>query len=84
LDGAEARDHFKDILYNRVCFFVSDEHPDVDSVQILSGKFAKEFSELEDALEKKGEGNPLHDLYRRSEESELGQAEKRVRSRLGY
>lgn len=65
-------------------FFVSDEHPDVNSVQILSGKFAKEFSELEDALEKKGEGNPLDDLYRRSEESELGQAEKRVRSRLGY
>lgn len=53
-------------------------------MQILSGKFAEEFSELEDALEKEGEGNPLDDLYRRSEESELGQAEKRVRSRLGY
>lgn len=61
-----------------------EQYRDIDSVQILSGKFAEEFSQLEDALEEEGEGNPLNDLYRRSEESELGQAEKRVRSRLGY
>lgn len=61
-----------------------EQYRDTDSVQILSGKFAEEFSQLEDALEEEGEGNPLNDLYRRSEESELGQAEKRVRSRLGY
>lgn len=66
LDGAAARSHFEDILHN----------------QILSGKFSKEFSKLEDDLEKEGEGNPLNELYRRTEESELAQAEKRVRSRL--
>ncbi|KXN90061.1 RNA-binding protein rsd1 [Leucoagaricus sp. SymC.cos] len=68
LDGAAARSHFEDVLYN----------------QILSGKFSKEFSQLEDDLEKEGEGNPLNELYRRTEESELAQAEKRVRARLAY
>ncbi|KAJ3569768.1 hypothetical protein NP233_g4837 [Leucocoprinus birnbaumii] len=62
LDGAAARSHFKDILYN----------------QILSGKFSKEFSALEDDLEKEGDANPLNELYRRTNESALAQAEKRV------
>ncbi|KAI0076056.1 IlvN-domain-containing protein [Panus rudis PR-1116 ss-1] len=66
LDGTAAREHFKDILYNRV----------------LNGKFAEEFSKIEDALEKEGDENPLEQLYKKSEESELGQAEKRVRERL--
>ncbi|KAG6885568.1 hypothetical protein C0993_012570 [Termitomyces sp. T159_Od127] len=61
LDGEAARKHFKDILYNRV----------------LNGKFCEEFSKIEDDLEKEGPENPLNELYRRSEESELGQAEKR-------
>ncbi|KAG6842235.1 hypothetical protein C0991_000205 [Blastosporella zonata] len=67
LDGASAREHFKQILYN----------------QVLNGKFCEEFSKIEDDLEKEGSENPLNELYRRSEESELGQAEKRVRARLG-
>ncbi|KAG6890438.1 hypothetical protein C0995_008792 [Termitomyces sp. Mi166 len=66
LDGKEAREHFKHILYN----------------QVLNGKFCEEFSKIEDDLEKEGPENPLNELYRKSEESELGQAEKRVRARL--
>lgn len=66
LDGIAAREHFKHILYN----------------QVLNGKFQKEFSKIEDDLEKEGDANPLNILYKRSEESELGQAEKRVRARL--
>ncbi|EJD04103.1 IlvN-domain-containing protein [Fomitiporia mediterranea MF3/22] len=67
LDGTSTREHFENILHN----------------QILSGKFAKEFSKIEDALDKEGSENPLNELYRRAEETELGQAEKRVRARLG-
>ncbi|TDL28640.1 IlvN-domain-containing protein [Rickenella mellea] len=66
IDGTEIRNHFKDILYNRV----------------LNGKFCEEFSKIEEALEKEGEGNPLNQLYTRSEACELAQAEKRVRHRL--
>lgn len=51
--------------------------------RVLNGAFAKEFSKIEDALEKEGPENPLEELYRRSEETELGKAEIRVRSRLG-
>ena len=67
LDGSAARAHFKDILYN----------------QVLNGKFQKEFSQFEDALERTDETNPLTQLYLKSEESELAQGEKRVRARLG-
>ena len=49
---------------------------------MLNGKFQKEFSKIEDDLEKEGDENPLNILYKKSEESELGQAEKRVRARL--
>ena len=66
LDGTATREHFKNILYN----------------QVLNGKFQKEFSQIEDDLEKEGDENPLNILYKKSEESELGQAEKRVRARL--
>lgn len=66
LDGHATRDHFKHILHN----------------QILNGKFCQEFSKIENALEKDGTDNPLHELYRRSEATELVQAEKRVRARL--
>ena len=66
LDGSAIRAHFQDILHN----------------QVLNGKFQKEFSKIEDDLEKEGDANPLNILYKRSEESELGQAEKRVRARL--
>jgi len=66
LDGVATREHFKDILHN----------------QVLNGKFCKEFSKIEADLEKEGPENPLHELYRNSEESELAQAEKRVRARL--
>ncbi|KII93747.1 hypothetical protein PLICRDRAFT_403513 [Plicaturopsis crispa FD-325 SS-3] len=66
LDGVAARAHFKDILYN----------------QVLNGKFCKEFSAIEADLEKEGDANPLNVLYTKSEASELGQAEKRVRARL--
>lgn len=52
------------------------------TVQVLNGKFCKEFTKIEADLEKEGAANPLNELYRRSEESELGQAEKRVRARL--
>ena len=66
LDGSAARAHFKDILYN----------------QVLNGKFCKEFAQIEDALEKDDESNPLNKLYKDAEESDMGQAEKRVRARL--
>jgi len=66
LDGKAAREHFKEILYN----------------QVLNGKFCREFSAIEADLEKDGPDNPLNELYRKSEESELGKAEKRVRARL--
>lgn len=52
------------------------------ALQVLNGKFCKEFSKIEADLEKEGAENPLNELYRKSEESELGQAEKRVRQRL--
>ncbi|KAL0951242.1 hypothetical protein HGRIS_007960 [Hohenbuehelia grisea] len=66
LNGDATREHFKNILYN----------------QVLNGKFCKEFSKIEADLEKDGPENPLNELYRKSEQSELGQAEKRVRERL--
>ena len=66
LDGTAIRAHFKDILYN----------------QVLNGKFCEEFSKIEADLEKEGDENPLEILYQKSEASELGQAEKRVRARL--
>ncbi|EGO00490.1 hypothetical protein SERLA73DRAFT_181112 [Serpula lacrymans var. lacrymans S7.3] len=66
LEGTSTREHFKDILYN----------------QVLNGKFCKAFSLIEEDLEKEGAENPLNELYRRSEETELAQAEKRVRARL--
>ncbi|KAG6814061.1 hypothetical protein H0H92_003108 [Tricholoma furcatifolium] len=66
LDGKQTREHFKHILYN----------------QVLNGKFCEEFSKIEEDLEKEGPENPLNELYRKTEESELGQAEKRVRARL--
>ncbi|THV07747.1 IlvN-domain-containing protein [Dendrothele bispora CBS 962.96] len=66
LDGAEVRSHFKNILYN----------------QVLNGKFCQEFSKIEQDLEKDGPENPLNELYRKAESSEMGQAEKRVRDRL--
>lgn len=66
LDGTAVREHFRNILHN----------------QILNGKFCREFSKIEEDLEKKGDDNPLNVLYAKSETSELGQAEKRVRERL--
>ncbi|PPR05698.1 hypothetical protein CVT26_008939 [Gymnopilus dilepis] len=66
LDGAATRAHFKDVLYN----------------QILNGKFADHLSKLEPDLEKDDLQNPLNQLYAKAEESELVQAEKRVRARL--
>ena len=50
--------------------------------QVLNGKFCEEFSKIEADLEKEGDENPLEILYQKSEASELGQAEKRVRARL--
>ncbi|KAL5535384.1 RSD1 [Sanghuangporus sanghuang] len=61
LDGSTIRKHFENILHN----------------QVLNGSFARDFSKLEDALEKEGPENPLNELYRRAEETELGQAEMR-------
>ncbi|OCH96142.1 IlvN-domain-containing protein [Obba rivulosa] len=66
LDGTPTREHFKNILYN----------------QVLSGKFCKEFSQIEEDLEKEGDANPLNVLYKKSGDMELAQAEKRVRARL--
>ncbi|GBE77988.1 Ketol-acid reductoisomerase, mitochondrial [Sparassis crispa] len=66
LDGVAVREHFKNILHN----------------QVLNGKFCKEFSKIEADLEKDGYDNPLNELYRKTEETELVQAEKRVRARL--
>lgn len=66
LDGAAAREHFKDILHN----------------QVLNGKFCKEFSKIEDELEKEGEANPLNQLYAEHAKTPLVQAENRVRARL--
>ena len=60
------RAHFKEILYN----------------QVLNGKFCKEFSQIEEDLEKEGDANPLNQLYKEHENSELGQAERGVRERL--
>lgn len=50
--------------------------------QVLNGAFCKDFSKIEDALEEEDSSNPLSELYKKAEESELGQAEKRVRARL--
>jgi len=66
LDGTAIREHFKHILHN----------------QVLNGKFCGEFSKIEADLEKEGDENPLNQLYKKSEETELVQAEKRVRARL--
>jgi len=66
LDGSAIRTHFKDILYN----------------QVLNGKFCKEFSAIEEDLEKEGDANPLNRLYTEHNKSELGQAEQGVRARL--
>ncbi|KAF8202916.1 hypothetical protein BJ912DRAFT_942308 [Pholiota molesta] len=66
LDGTAARSHFKDILDN----------------QILNGKFCRNLSSIEAELELVGLQNPLNELYRRAEQTELSQAEKRVRERL--
>lgn len=66
LDGSAIRAHFKEILYN----------------QVLNGKFQREFSAIEEDLEKEGEANPLNKLYTEHGKSELGEAEKRVRARL--
>ncbi|TCD62214.1 hypothetical protein EIP91_007219 [Steccherinum ochraceum] len=65
LDGSAIRKHFQDILHN----------------QVLNGKFCKEFSKIEEDLEKDGDANPLNVLYKKHGETELGQAEDRVRSR---
>lgn len=66
LDGTALRSHFKDILNN----------------QVLNGKFCKEFSAIEEDLEKEGDANPLNRLYAEHAKSELGEAEQRVRERL--
>jgi hypothetical protein len=66
LDGSAIRSHFKEILYN----------------QVLNGKFCKDFSAIEEDLEKEGDANPLNRLYTEHGKSELGEAEQRVRARL--
>ncbi|KAK7058995.1 hypothetical protein VNI00_001619 [Paramarasmius palmivorus] len=66
LDGKAARKHFQEILQN----------------QILDGTFCKKFSQIEADLEKEGQENPLNVLYSKADETELAQAEKRVRGRL--
>ena len=48
---------------------------------MLNGEFSKRFSQIEMELEKEGPENPLNELYRKTEETELVQAEKRVRAR---
>ncbi|KAH9950384.1 IlvN-domain-containing protein [Amylocystis lapponica] len=50
--------------------------------QVLNGKFCEEFSKIEADLEKEGSANPLNELYRKTNASELVEAEVRVRSRL--
>jgi len=50
--------------------------------QVLNGEFCKKFSRIEKDLEKEGLENPLNELYRKTEETELVQAEKRVRAKL--
>ncbi|OJT04715.1 hypothetical protein TRAPUB_4509 [Trametes pubescens] len=84
LDGSAAREHFKHILNNQVGIraYVDDDLADPRNPQVLNGKFCQEFSKIEDDLEKEGDANPLNVLYTKSEASELGQAEKRVRARL--
>ncbi|KAI0068232.1 IlvN-domain-containing protein [Artomyces pyxidatus] len=67
LDGSAVRQHFKEILHD----------------QVLNGKFQKEFTHIEADLEKDGDANPLNRLYTITEQTELGQGEKRVRERLG-
>lgn len=83
LDGEIARSHFEDILYNQVSTscLISDPHMTMYP-KILSGKFSGEFSKLEEDFEKEGSENPLNELYRRTNETALAQAEKRVRARL--
>lgn len=49
---------------------------------MLNGEFCRRFSQIEMDLEKEGHENPLNELYRKAEETELAQAEKRVRARL--
>jgi len=66
LDGKDARQHFKKILND----------------QILSGDFTRKLSSIEAELELDGPANPLNALYERAEQSEMAQAEKRVRHRL--
>jgi len=66
LDGVQAREHFKHILNN----------------QILNGVFCRHLSSIESKLEVQGPENPLEALYEKAEQTELGRAEKRVRSRL--
>jgi hypothetical protein len=51
--------------------------------QVLNGAFAKDFAKIEPDLEKEGPQNPLDVLYKKSQSSELGLAEARVRERLG-
>lgn len=84
LDGVAVRSHFKEILYNQVFVFPVCNPLANDRVwlQILNGKFCKEFSSIEADLEKEGSANPLNELYRKTEATELVQAEKRVRSKL--
>jgi hypothetical protein len=48
----------------------------------LNGKFCKDFSAIEEDLEKEGDANPLNRLYIEHGKSELGEAEQRVRARL--
>ena len=85
LDGVATRKHFQDILHNqvrKVSLFADNCHSHI-TLQILSGKFAREFSKMEADLEKAGDDNPLERLYKQVEASELGQAEIGVRQRLG-
>lgn len=55
------------------------KHP---NLQVLNGKFCREFSKIEEDLEKEGDANPINALYTKAEQSEMGQAEKGVRARL--
>jgi hypothetical protein len=83
LNGNDARQHFKKILNDQVCptcrYFIN--MPD-SLLQILSGAFTKHLSSIEAELELDGSANPLNALYEQAEQSELAQAEKRVRHRL--